>query len=231
MQEVLAKTEKGKEYLQDIIKTSTKECEIFNIHSFIQDKNDNETIINDSYFTVDELSDEDGIIEEECFTEAELDSNDKDYLKKVLIETPYKDIDFREEEIDIPSIGQTNNHMWVLNVIANGIEIPTDLVYFRAENVDIDNESFYQLHIHVADELRNKGIAFKLYKAFINLFGRAVSLYNNRTATFYASANNSNNDDMAISKLWDKLANDKDINVTKLISSKGKEYGVIGTKK
>lgn len=72
MQEILAKTKKGKEYISQLISDAEKEYEMTNIHLFIQDKNNNETLINDSYFSPDELYD-DGIIEEDCFTSEELD--------------------------------------------------------------------------------------------------------------------------------------------------------------
>lgn len=238
IQEILAKTKKGSEYVSELINDAEKEFEMNNIHQFIQDKNDNETLINDSFFTSDELDDNnEEIIEEEYFTVDELDntnnndSSQKELLEKILINTPYTEIDFDEEEINIPTIGQSNKHMWVLNVIANKTVIPTDLVYFRAESVYIGERIFYQLHIHVAPELRQKGIAFKLYQAFINLFGNAISLFKNRTATFYSDNDSTTTNDEAIGKLWNKLAQDSNINVKPLKNKKGEEVGVIAFKK
>lgn len=237
IQEILAKTKKGSEYVSELINDAEKEFEMNNIHQFIQDKNDNETLINDSFFTSDELDDEDDeIIEEECFTAEELNEDeegngDNEIYKKLLIESQYTDIDFSEEEIDIPTIGQSNKHMWVLNVVINETVIPTDLVYFRAESVYIGERMFYQLHIHVAPELRQKGIAFKLYQAFINLFGNAISLFKNRTATFYSDNDSATTNDEAIGKLWNKLAQDSNINVKPLKNKKGEEVGVIAFKK
>lgn len=237
MQEILAKTKRGSEYVSELINDAEKEFEMNNIHQFIQDKNDNETLINDSYFSADELDNEDDeIIEEECFTAEELNEDeegdgDNEIYKKLLIESSYTDIDFSEEEIDIPTIGQSNKHMWVLNVVINETVIPTDLVYFRAESVYIGERMFYQLHIHVAPELRQKGIAFKLYQAFIHLFGNAISLFKNRTATFYSDNNSTTTNDEAIGKLWNKLAQDSNINVKPLKNKKGEEVGVIAFKK
>ena len=237
MQEILAKTKRGSEYVSELINDAEKEFEMNNIHQFIQDKNDNETLINDSYFSADELDNEDDeIIEEECFTAEELNeieegNGDNEIYKKLLIESSYTDIDFSEEEIDIPTIGQSNKHMWVLNVVINETVIPTDLVYFRAESVYIGERMFYQLHIHVAQELRQKGIAFKLYQAFIRLFGNAISLFKNRTATFYSDNDSTTTNDEAIGKLWNKLAQDSNINVKPLKNKKGEEVGVIAFKK
>lgn len=237
MQEILAKTKRGNDYISELINDAEKEYEMTNIHLFIQDKNDNETLINDSYFSADELDNEDDeIIEEECFTAEELNEDeegngDNEIYKKLLIESSYTDIDFSEEEIDIPTIGQSNKHMWVLNVVINETVIPTDLVYFRAESVYIGERMFYQLHIHVAQELRQKGIAFKLYQAFIHLFGNAISLFKNRTATFYSDNDSTTTNDEAIGKLWNKLAQDSNINVKPLKNKKGEEVGVIAFKK
>lgn len=237
IQEILAKTKKGSEYVSELINDAEKEFEMNNIHQFIQDKNDNETLINDSYFSADELDNEDDeIIEEECFTAEELNEDeegngDNEIYKKLLIESSYTDIDFSEEEIDIPTIGQSNKHMWVLNVVINETVIPTDLVYFRAESVYIGGRMFHQLHIHVAPELRQKGIAFKLYQAFIHLFGNAISLFKNRTATFYSDNDSATTNDEAIGKLWNKLAQDSNINVKPIRNKKGEEVGVIAFKK
>ena len=237
LQEILAKTNKGKEYVSELIQNAEKECEMINIHLFIQDKNDNETLINDSFFTSDELDDNDEeIIEEEYFTADELNEDERnddnnEIYKKLLIESSYNDIDFNEEEIDIPTIGYSNKHMWVLNIVINKTIIPTDLVYFRAESVYIGERMFYQLHIHVAPELRQKGIAFKLYQAFIHLFGNAISLFKNRTATFYSDNDSATTNDDAIGKLWNKLAQDSNINVKPIRNKKGEEVGVIAMKK
>lgn len=237
VQEILAKTKRGNDYVSELINDAEKEFEMNNIHQFIQDKNDNETLINDSFFTSDELDDEDDeIIEEECFTAEELNedeegNDDNEIYKKLLIESSYTDIDFSEEEIDIPTIGQSNKHMWVLNVVINETVIPTDLVYFRAESVFIGGRMFHQLHIHVAPELRQRGIAFKLYQAFINLFGNAISLFKNRTATFYSDNDSATTNDEAIGKLWNKLAQDSNINVKPLKNKNGEEVGVIAFKK
>ena len=240
IKEILANTKRGQDYANELVKDAEKEYEMASIHAFIQDKNDNENILSDSYFTADELSDnEEEIIEEEYLTEEDLDNTDvgadgssqRELLEKLLIETPYTNIDFNEEEIDIPTIGQTKKHMWVLNVIANGTVIPTNMVYFRAESVFIRENMFYQLHIHIAPELRQKGIAFKLYQAFINLFGKAISLFKNRTATYYKENDSATTNDEAIEKLWAKLAQDSNIIVKTLKNKKGDDVGVIAFKK
>jgi hypothetical protein len=234
MQEILAKTKKGNEYIAQLISDAEKDYEMTNIHLFIQDKNDNEALINDSYFSPEELYDDD-IIEEDCFTSEELDEpSEKDNIElytKLLVDTPYTDIDFDEEEIELPLIGSSNKHMWVLNVLINQTLIPTNLVYFRAETIYVGENMYYQLHIHVAQELRQKGIAFKLYQAFINLFGNAISLYKNRTATFYSENGASTTNDDAIGKLWNRLAQDPNINVRTIKNKYGEECGVIATKK
>ena len=148
-------------------------------------------------------------------------------LETLLINTPYENIDFNEEEINIPSIGNSNKHMWVLNVICDGVAIPTELVYFRAESVYIKGKLFYQLHINVNEKLRRKGIAFKLYQAFICLFGNAISLYNNRSASFYQNNNSATTNDEAIGNLWSKLKSCPNIIVKKIKNKQGENIGDI----
>ena len=236
IKEILSNTKKGKEIVESLIKDAEKEYELTNIQLFIQDKNDNETLINDSYFSSEEIDDNnDEIIEEECFSIEELNESIKEdsqdeLMAKMLINANWEDIDFNEEEINIPSVGANKKHMWVLNVIVNQTQIPTKLVYFRAESVFIKNKLFYQLHIHVDEQLRRKGIAFKLYKAFINLFGNAISLYNNRSASFYQSQNSATTNDDAINNLWGKLSQEPNI-ITKTLKNKNQEeIGIVAIK-
>lgn len=235
VQEILAKTKKGNEFIEEVIKTSEKEYEMMNIHSFIQDKNDNETLINDSYFTPEELDDNsEEIIEEEYFTEEELsdpenEENDETSLINTIVTASWNQIDFKESEIDIPSIGTNNKHLWELQVVVDDIEIPTRLVSLWAESVYFGNKMFYQLHIRIDEKLRRKGVAFKLYKSFINIFGHAISLYKNRTASFYAENDATTTNDAAIGNLWKKLGDDPTIKV-QTVKKAGEPIGVIGFK-
>ena len=236
VREILAKTKQGENYKKNLIDDSEKEYEMMNIDLFIQDKNNNETLINDSYFTPDELGyGEEEMLEEEFFTEDELTEpkenyNDEDELVDKIVNASWDQIDFEENEINIPRIGSNNKHLWEMKIIANGTEIPVKLVSLWAESVPIGNRFFYQLHIRVDEKLRRKGIAFKLYKSFINIFGQAISLYQNRTATYYKDKNSSTSDDVAIEKLWGKLATDPTIKV-QTVKKHGEPIGVVGFKK
>ena len=106
----------------------------------------------------------------------------------LLISCSESDIDFIPEEYDdiIPTIGGGRQRcMYILHVTVNGVEIPTEYVYFRAEG--IPKADSFQLHINVDDSIRRKGIAFKLYQAFIRINGSACSLLKNRTRTHITS--------------------------------------------
>lgn len=88
---------------------------------------------------------------------------------------------------------------------------------------------FYQLHTRIDEKLRRKGVAFKLYKSFINIFGHAISLYKNRTASFYAENDATTTNDAAIGNLWKKLGDDPTIKV-QTVKKAGEPIGVIGFK-
>jgi hypothetical protein len=182
------------------------------------------------------LNDADNDIIEECFTVEELneqiESNSQDeLLSKMLIEASWDNIDFNEEEIDIPTIGESKKHIWALNVIVNKTQIPENIVKFRAESVFLGGQMFYQLHIYVDEMLRRKGIALKLYQAFINIFGNAISLNKNRVATFNKENRCETNNDEAISSLWNKLSSKPNILVKPLKNKKGENVGMIAFKK
>lgn len=237
IQEILANTKKGEEIVEHLIKESEKEFEMMNIHSFIQDKNNDETLINDSYFSSEDFDEENyDIIEEECFTEEELDDDilldDTDEkVANILINASFDQIDFNEKEISVPrASSKSKRHLWDLQIMVDGVKIPSNLASLWAESVSLGGKMFYQLHIRVDEKLRRKGIAFKLYKAFINIFGHAISLYNNRTSTYFEENGCATTNDSAIEQLWKKLGQDPTIKVSTINYNK-QPIGVIGRKK
>lgn len=152
------------------------------------------------------------------------DGNNKDeeYLK-LLTSCSENDIDFREEEYNLFNI-PISHGMWILHVIINGVEIPTNYVFFRAEEESKINS--YQLHINIDERIRRQGVAFKLYQAFIRIFGTACSYFKNRTASFYSDKNASNEADAAIDGLWKKIISLPNVNASYLVNRLRKKIGV-----
>ena len=218
IKEAFAKTKKGKEFIKSLIDESmyfVKQNSFIDIEPL---RNDDEAILNDGYISSDEL--DDYVIEED---DEEI-NNDIDLLKQDLISCCVDAIDFKEEEYNIAGI-QLSRGMWVLHVLVNGQEVPTDLVFFRAE--EIPQLKSYQLHINVDDSLKRQGIAFKLYQAFIRLFGTACSLFKNRVATFYDENNVLISSDAAIDGLWKKLGQLPEF---KVVPVRNKNKDIVGVK-
>ena len=213
IQEILAHTKKGKMYYEKYLENAQTEYEEnkqYNNTNFDTQSINQDDIITDAYFTADELGADENVLNEDSY-----DKNNQD-LAEILIQTPYNNITFNAEEMEIPTVGPTNKHYYVLNVICDDVQIPTELVYFRAETVNIKGKTFYQLHIYVAEELRRKGISFKLYQAFIEKCGDVVSLYHNRSVSCYKDNNVATDNDEAINNLWNKLNTLPNIVVKKL---------------
>lgn len=203
LREVFAKTKRGKQFIQELIDESMFFVETNRFIDVEPQKNYNSAILNDEYISSDEL--DDYVLTELDDTEETQQEEQIDYAN-LLISCSESDIDFIPEEYDdiIPIIGGGRQRcMYILHVTVNGIEIPTEYVYFRAEG--IPKADSFQLHINVDESIRRKGIAFKLYQAFIRINGSACSLLKNRTSTFYDENNTSIPSDIAISGLWDKL--------------------------
>lgn len=166
------------------------------------------------------------LIHQECFTYDELDklilkeedehleseiSNDP---KELLLNSDFTNVDFEEEQINLNIPLREGKYFWQITPIINGIKIPTSLINLKAESITSRDKIYYQLHININPELRNNGIGYKIYKSFINIFGNAISLFNNRTASFYRDNNSITSSDNAIPKIWDKLKTEPNMKVS-----------------
>lgn len=218
IKEAFAKTKKGKKFIKELIDESMFFVETSRFIDIEPLRNDDSAILNDSYISSDEL--DDYVLQEE----GEDDNGDVDYIQ-LLTSCSESEVDFIPEEYNdiIPTIGSEQRCIYVLHVVINGIKIPTNYVYFRAEGIPKANS--FQLHINVDESIRRQGIAFKLYQAFIRINGSACSLFKNRTSTFYDENNTTIPSDVAISGLWKKLASLPNIKVIAL-KRKGEVVGV-----
>ena len=151
------------------------------------------------------------------------DNNEDEKYLKLLTSCSENDIDFREEEYNLFNI-PISHGMWVLHVIINGVEIPSKYVFFRAEEESKINS--YQLHINIDERIRRQGVAFKLYQAFIRIFGTACSYFKNRTASFYSDKNESKEADEAIDGLWKKIISLPNVNASYLVNRLRKKVGI-----
>lgn len=146
---------------------------------------------------------------------------------KLLLNCEVSDIDF-EEEVRDPQFEKfipKNQQFQTLHVIVDGVMIPTNIVdFYILIKETIDGEYIYQPNIEVNPLLRRQGIAFKVYQAFIRLFGHATSYYINRKENAY-NALDKNSKSTPINNLWNKLALQKDIHVNDIYDNNGKVIG------
>lgn len=220
LKEVFAKTKRGKLYMKELIDESFHNVEMNRFIDTVKQRNVDAVVLSDSYISSDEL--DDYVLQEEGDDEDE--NNEQIDYASLIINSSVDDIDFREEEYDIEGI-QLNTAMYTMHVLVNGIEIPTELINFRAEGIEKLNT--FQLHINIDESLRRNGIAYKLYQAFINIFGSACSLFKNRASTFYDENGSKVSSDVAIDNLWKKLAQLPNI---KVFNVKNKLGNVVGVK-
>lgn len=151
----------------------------------------------------------------------------KEKYLKLLVNCKVSDIDF-EVEIRNPKFDELipkNKQFQTLHVIVKGIKIPTNIVDFYILIQENSNgEYIYQPNIEVDKELRRNGIAFKVYQAFIRLFGHATSYYINRKENAYNELDK-NSKSTPINNLWQKLALQQGIHVNDIYDDNGNVIG------
>lgn len=166
----------------------------------------------------------------EYLTESELDDMKPQEEQEInyedlILSCSEGDIDFREEPYNLFTVsGGKQRGMWTLHVIINGVEIPTELIFLRAE--EYPKLKSYQLHMEIAKNLRQKGIGFKLYQAFIRIFGTTCDLFINNSSTFYKDNNASIDSDVAVDKLWDKLIKLPNVKVSYIVNKLKQKVGI-----
>lgn len=166
----------------------------------------------------------------EYLTESELDDmkpQEEQEIKyeDLILSCSEGDIDFREEPYNLFTVsGGKQRGMWTLHVIINGVEIPTEFIFLRAE--EYPKLKSYQLHMEIAKNLRQKGIGFKLYQAFIRIFGTTCDLFINNSSTFYKDNNASIDSDVAVDKLWDKLIKLPNVKVSYIVNKLKQKVGI-----
>lgn len=225
VREILARTKQGKKIQSDLIAKAKHDFDYDDLSATIQLKNADKSILTDEYMTEDDI--DNYIIDED-------DSNSPSY-QELLINCDYTDIDFTLIPHTVNGV-YTSRPMYVVTpiiydqVTEDDIEIPSELVYLRAEVIWLDDTNrTYQLHITIDESIRQLGIATKLYRAFINIHGSACSLYKNRKENYYKTNNLDDSTNGAISKLWAKLDLYPEINITPL-NRNDQEIGVIAIK-
>lgn len=227
LQEIFAQTKLGKEQLQELIDDSNEECERNDFLDTMKKKNDEKALIEDGDFTLEEL-DNYTLNEEE--DENVDDENSKEELSvEILAQINPLDITF-DVSSAMPSWYNGKKMIYQLIPVVQGKAfLPQDGVNFRAEDVTVNGQGYYQTHIDIAQEYRRMGIAFNLYKAFILQGYPACSLFKNRTASFNRENNTISSNDNAIPSLWRKLSTTSGISVEPLYNKHEKQIGVKAT--
>lgn len=163
----------------------------------------------------------------EYLTESELDDIKPQEInyEDLILSCSEGDIDFREEPYNLFTVsGGKQRGMWTLHVIINGIEIPMEFIFLRAE--EYPKLKSYQLHMEIAKNLRQKGVGFKLYQAFIRIFGTTCDLFINNSSTFYKDNNASIDSDVAVDKLWNKLIKLPNVKVSYIVNKLKQKVGI-----
>ncbi len=104
-----------------------------------------------------------------------------------------------------------------------------DGISLMAEPKPKIGENMFQLHISLDESLRRKGIATKLYQAFIMKCGDIVSLYSNRVGTYAKENDKSIPLDLSIDKIFNHLWELPNVTIEKVFSNDGKEIGISAT--
>jgi len=206
-------TRRGSEFVEKLRKMGEYDSEYTNFSNDLLKKQSDISIINDSYFLAEDL-----------------EPTEKENKMMALIDCDPSEISFEvgdaQDGMSDIFIGDNHRMEYQLYPVVNGVEFgPEDGINFRAEELTINGEPKYQLHIFVAPELRRNGIASKLYEAFIKQGYPVCSLYNNRVATFNRENGVESKDDSAIENLWKKLGN-RGIKTDYIMGDDGRPVGI-----
>ena len=220
LREMFAKTKRGKSLQNELVLKAKHDFDYDDLSATIQTQNDNKGVIEDEYMSENDIDNTDI-------------ANDQPYdYRTVLLNCQYSDIDFAMNPYSLGGIS-TNRNMYVITpiifdeTIGDDVEIPHSIVNLRAEEIFLsDTDKTYQLHITIDESLRQLGIATKIYRAFINIYGSACSLFANRKETYYDRNHMQDTTNGAISRLWNTLSTYPEIE-TQTITRYGQDIGII----
>lgn len=213
MREILSRTYDGDMYISRLMAQAQR---YYNNSHIDQVKcSPHKDIIEDEYLTINEIDDLN-------------DNDDGEDIYRLIRNCKYYDIDFIDEQIDMGiSIARP---LWQLHVKINGIEIPTDLVNLKAELVNFGDENGYQLHIYIDPIIRNVGLGTKIYRQFINLYGKLISLFSNEKISALKDLHaDITPNDYGIYKIWQKLDTFSEIDVFVIHNMDGEAIGFEAT--
>lgn len=227
LQEIFAQTKLGKKQLQELIDESHNECDRNDFLDTVKKKNDEKALIEDGVFTIEELDDY-TLTEEGDLDNQQVESGETEEKLSVEILGQVNPLDITFDVASaMPSWYNGRKMIYQLIPVVQGQAfLPQDGVNFRAEDVTVNGQGYYQTHIDISSQYRRMGIAFNLYKAFILQGYPACSLFKNRTATFNSANGVSSQNDNAIPSLWRKLASTSGISVEPLYNKHEKQVGV-----
>ena len=205
VREILASTEAGNNILNDLVSAAQYDSDYQEFTNKINKKNIDKSVIADSYFSAAELTglelddDNDNIIEEG-------DGDGIDYIKLIKSAT-VDNIDFNEGKL-------TTNGGEQLILTIDGTEIPSEyvdlVVFFMGNELNGKHFKSLNLHISLAEEIQGIGLGTKIYTKMVYEFGSLYSWGETRT------------NDEHIGKIYQKLNNDPNIEVTTIPNENGK---------
>lgn len=202
LKEIFANTKRGKEIRMSLIDESKKMCDMNSLIGTIKMKNNDVSVLNDSYISTDEL--DDYVIEEDDVEEND-NINDIDY-EQLIESCTTNDIDFNGVQI--------NDIQFQMLIYVNGIEIPTNIVDFKAEPREINGKTCYQVHTFINQQYQHKGFGYKIHKRFVELYGNVYCGHGRRL-----------NDNEVLS-IFRKLNNEPNIKVVNVRNVNGISLGI-----
>ena len=161
LKEIFAQTKRGKNFVKELMDESMHYVEMNSFIDTVRQKNADVAVLNDSYISSDEL--DDYVIEEEG---DEINNEQIDYLNLIL-NCNTDNIDFNAEQI--------NDYQFQMHLLINNVEIPVEIVNFKAEPRNVNGKDLYQVHLFIDNEYQHKGLGYKICKRFIELYGNVYS--------------------------------------------------------
>ena len=207
LREIFAETNKGQHILKHMFNNAEEEMNEQGFVSNMDLKNSQITVISDDISN-----------NSENLTEGEEDEPSPSTL---LHHATIDDIEFEAQN------GMINN-MYDLNIYVNGKLIVIDNLLFACEDKSNISPNAYQLHISIPQELREKGIATKLYKCFLLKVGDIISLFSNRISSYAREENKEIDSDRAIDNILAKIVDEMpNADIDMLNTEDGKPLGYI----
>lgn len=171
LKEIFSNTKKGRTIVKDMVDNISTSLDYQDFTDTIQQKNNDDVVLSDGYFSADELNDL--VIEEDDVEQQTQQQQGNRITIDVLKNVNAQDIDFEVGEAeDGINIGGSV-HQYQMYPVINGVELPTNIINFKAEERVVNKQPLYQVHLFLNDKIKHIGLGFKLIQSFIMRYGNA----------------------------------------------------------